>query len=155
AACELLLQTVPGGALPFGGLEVGDHRFDQRARTGVYLRLPERAATGKALLEQTPKTARLGHRDGNTRHHHAPQNELPLLGVKFDLSAIRLIPPFSPYLIYLQRGATHDEGITPQGGLTGAAQVLLFDGDVARHSRPVVVGAPHIVMTRPQSYEIN
>ena len=30
----------------------------------------------------------------------------------------------------------------------------LFDGDVARHPRPVVVGAPHIVVTGPQGHEI-
>jgi len=30
----------------------------------------------------------------------------------------------------------------------------LFDGDVASHARPVVVGAPHIVVPGPQGYEV-
>jgi hypothetical protein len=37
AACELLPQAVARDASPFGSLEVGDDRFDQRVRPGVHL----------------------------------------------------------------------------------------------------------------------
>jgi hypothetical protein len=88
AACELLPQAVARAASPFGSLEVGDDRFDQRVRPGSILAVssalplaklsfkrPHRPL-GSAAETATPATITLSRRS----FHWS--------GVKFDLSGM-------------------------------------------------------------------
>src|SRR5262249_40277810 len=76
----LPVQAVARGAPPFGRLEAADHRLDQHVCLGVHLGRRQRAAACEALFQKAPQAAGLGSRDGDPRHHHALQKNLPFVG---------------------------------------------------------------------------
>ncbi len=91
-AGELGLEPIARGAAAIGCEEIIGDRLDQRI--GVGARLHQRAAAGEALLQQAPKPARVGRGDGHSGHHHALQQEFPLVRCKARLVGHRMAPLF-------------------------------------------------------------